>query len=70
MKSGRYWIQPRDRIFVKGYVIFSFAKNLGKNIGKRIPKNLTGKYNLGMLAMHQKPLDHDKQSATDALKTA
>ena len=48
----------------------SFAKNMGKNTGKRIPKNLTGKYNLGMLAMHQKPLDHDKQSATDALKTA
>ena len=23
-----------------------------------------------MLAMHQKPLDHDKQSSTDAFKTA
>ena len=43
---------------------------MGKNTGKRIPKNLIGKYNLGMLAIHQKPLGHDKQSATDALKTA
>ena len=47
-----------------------FAKNMSKNTGKRIPKNLTGKYNLGMLAIHQKPLDHDEESATDALKTA
>ena len=28
----RYSVQPRDRIFVKGYGFFSFAKNMGKNI--------------------------------------
>ena len=40
----------------------SSAKNMGKNIGKNISKNLSGKHG-------QKPLDHNKQSATDALKT-
>ena len=29
----RYSVQPRDRIFVKGYGFLSFAKNVGKNIG-------------------------------------
>ena len=33
-----------------------------KSIGKNITKNLSGKYS-------QKPLDHTKQSDTDALKT-
>ena len=27
----RYSIEPRDRIYVKGYGFLSFAKNLGKN---------------------------------------
>ena len=58
----RYSVQPRDRIFVKGYGFLSFAKNMGKNIGKNISKNLSGKYS-------QKLLDHAKQSATDAPKT-
>ena len=35
---------------------------MSKNLGKNITKNLNGKYS-------QKPLDHAKQSATDALKT-
>ena len=35
---------------------------MGKNIGGNISKNLSGKYS-------QKPLDHAKKSATDALKT-
>ena len=26
----RYSVQPRDRIFVKGYKILFFTKNLGK----------------------------------------
>ena len=26
-----YSVQPRDRIFVKGYGFLSFAKNMGKN---------------------------------------
>ena len=29
----RYSVQPRDRIFVKGYGFLSFAKNMGENIG-------------------------------------
>ena len=34
----RYSVQPRDRIFVKGYGFLSFAKNMSKNIGKKISK--------------------------------
>ena len=30
----QYAVQPRDRIFVKGYRFLSFAKNLVVNIGK------------------------------------
>ena len=54
-----YPVQPRDRIFVKGYGFLSFAKNMGNNISK----NLSDKYS-------QKRLDHAKQSATDAFQTA
>ena len=36
---------------------------MGKNIGRNISKNLTGKYS-------HRLLDHAKQSATDAFKTA
>ena len=36
----RYSVQPRDRIFVKGYGFLSFAKNMGKNISE----NLSDKY--------------------------
>ena len=56
-------IQPRDRIFVKGYGFFSFGKNMGRSIGKNISKNLSSKYG-------QKLIDHAKQSATYALRTA
>ena len=59
----RYSVQPRDRIFVKGYGFLTFAKNMGKNIGKNITKNLSDKYS-------QKILDHAKKSATNALKTS
>ena len=41
----RYSVQPRDRIFVKGYGFTSFAKNIGKNISK----NLSGKYSQKLL---------------------
>ena len=34
----RYLTQPRDRIFLKGYRFFPFAKNVGKIIGKNINK--------------------------------
>ena len=64
----RYSVQPRDRIFVKGF--FLFARNMGKNIDTNISKNLSGKYSLGMLAMRQKLFDHAKKSATVASKTS
>ena len=59
----RYSVQPGDGIFVKSYGFLSFAKNVDKNIGKNISKNVSGKF-------RQKFLDHAKQSATDAIKTA
>ena len=51
----RYSIEPRDRIYVKGYGFLSFAKNMGKS--------LSNKYS-------QKILDSAKKSTTDAIKTA
>ena len=36
----RHSIEPKDRVFIKGYVFLSLFKNLGKNIGKNIRKNL------------------------------
>ena len=59
----RYSGEPRDLIFVKGYGLLPFAKNVGKNIGKIISKNSSSKYS-------QKLLDHAKQSTTDAFKIA
>ena len=59
----RYSVQPRDKIFVIGYGLLSFPKNMRENFGKNISKNVRSKYS-------QKLLDHAKQSATDALKTA
>ena len=51
----RYSIEPRDRIYVKGYGFLSFAKNMGTH--------LSNKYG-------QKLLDTAKNSTTDAIKTA
>ena len=45
-----YWtivyfsVQSNNRIFVKGYGVLSFAKNMGKHIGRNIVKNLSGEY--------------------------
>ena len=58
----RYSVQPRDRIFVKGYRFLSITRNMAENIAKNISKILSGKYN-------QKRFDHSKQSAADAIKT-
>ena len=49
----RYSIEPRDRIYVKGYGFLSFAKN--------IDKNLSNKYG-------QKLIDSEKKSTMDAKK--
>ena len=47
----RYSVQPRDRIFVKGYGFLSFTKNMGRNIGKNVSKNLSSKYHQSFLIM-------------------
>ena len=49
----RYSIEPRDRIYVKGYGFLSFAKNMGKH--------LSNKYG--------QKLNSNKKSTTDATKT-
>ena len=59
-------LQPRDRIFAKGYGFLSFAKNMSKNIDKNISKNLSGETSS---KCSQKPLDHAKQFAIDPFKT-
>ena len=51
----RYSIEPKNRIYVKGYGFLSFAKNIGKS--------LSNKYG-------QKLPDCTKKSTTDAVKTA
>ena len=58
----RYSIEPRDRIYVKGYGFLSFAKNMGRHTNK-VAKSLSNKYS-------QKLLDSAKKSTTDAIKTA
>ena len=51
----RYSIEPRDRIYVKGYRFLSFAKNMGRNVSNKFS---------------QKLLDGAKKSTTDAIETA
>ena len=36
----RYSIEPRDRIYVKGYGFLSFAKNMGKNLSNKCGQKL------------------------------
>ena len=50
----RYSIEPRDRIYVKGYGFLSFSKNIGKSLNN----------NYG-----QKCFDIAKKSTIDAIKT-
>ena len=58
----RYSIEPRERRYVKGYGVLSFARNIGTHTAKPA-KNMSNKYS-------QKLVDSDKKSATDAIKTA
>ena len=51
----RYSIEPKDRVYVKGYGFLSFAKNMGTR--------LSNKYG-------QIILDSTKKSTPDAIKTA
>ena len=50
-----YSVEPRDRIYVKGYGFSSFAKNMGKNLSNKFSQEL---------------LDSAKKSTTDVIKTA
>ena len=50
----RYSVEPRDRIYVKGYGFLSFAKNMSKNV--------SNKYG-------QKLFDSAKKSTTVAIET-
>ena len=36
----RYSIEPRERIYVKGYGFLSFAKNIGKNLSNKYGQKL------------------------------
>ena len=51
----RYSIEPKDRIYLKGYGFLSFAKNMDKNLSNK---------------HGQKLFDGAKKSTTDAIKTA
>ena len=51
----RYSIEPRDRLYVKGYGFLSFTKNMGKRLSNK---------------HGQKLLDSAKRSTTDTIKTA
>ena len=44
-----YSVQPRDRIFVKGYRFLSFTKNMAINIVQNVSKILSNKKLLIML---------------------
>ena len=46
-----YSVQPRNRIFVKGYGFLSLTKNMVKNNSKNISKSLSGKYIKKLLIM-------------------
>ena len=48
-------IEPRDRIYVKGYGFLSFAKNVGKSLSNKYSQQL---------------FDSAKESTTDAIKIA
>ena len=36
----RYSIEPRERRYVKGYGLLSFAKNIGKNLSNKYAQKL------------------------------
>ena len=36
----RYSVEPRDRIYVKGYGFLSFAKNMGNNLSNKYAQKL------------------------------
>ena len=55
-------MEPKDKVYVKGYGFLSFTKNMGTHATK-VAKSLSNKYG-------QKLLDTAKKRTTDAIKTA
>ena len=53
----RYSAERRDRIYVKGYGFFSFAKNMDKNLSNKCGQKLIDS-------------ECNKNSTTNAIKTA
>ena len=51
----RYSIEPKDRLYVKGYGFLSFAKNMSRHLSNKYSKNF---------------LDSVKKFTTDAIKTS
>ena len=51
----RYSIEPRDRIYVKGYRFLSFAKYMGKSVSNKYRRKI---------------IDSAKKSTADAIKAA
>ena len=65
----RYSIEPRERIYVKGYGFLSFAKNMGKSLSSKCgQKRLDNAKKSGKYG--QKRLDNAKKSTSDAINTA
>ena len=56
----RYFIEPRDRIYIKRYGLLSFAENIGKS---KVSKSMSNKYSQTFINSAKKP-------TTDAIKTA
>ena len=57
----RYSVEPRDRIYVKGYGFLSFAKNIDTHATK-VAKSISSMYS-------QNLLDSAKKSTIDVIKT-
>ena len=51
----RYSVEPKDRIYVKGYGFLSFVKNMSKNLNNKYSQQL---------------LDSTKNFGADAIKTS
>ena len=54
-----YSIEPRDRIYIKGYGFLSFAKNMSKNLNNKYSQKLFDKVD---------PMDAIKTASKRAIK--
>ena len=63
----RYSIEPRERIYVKGYGFLSFARNLGTHSTK-VAKNLNNKYGQKLILLKNLQQMHLKLLAKERFK--